>query len=128
VGIELAEDIARLGQSREIATSLYDALSTPLCVWNSEFAREVRIVSIAAAADGNSPGERTARAFAALEPNIVWNRQFLEARKNAYAAVHDPRADQAAHDLDELMKHEALTSDAAALTKEFEKNSRLGFA
>jgi hypothetical protein len=120
--LALAEEAVRLAPSPEIAASLYDALSTPLCVWNSEFAREVRIISIAKAADGNRFGERTIQALNALEPNIVWNRQFLEIRKNAYAAVHDPRADQAARDLDEFMQHEAVTSDAAALTKEFEKN------
>jgi hypothetical protein len=94
-----------------------------LCVWNDELDREVRLISIAAAADGNHFGERTAQAIEALEPNIIWNRQFLEIRKAAYAATHKPRADQAARDLDEFMQHEALTSDATALKKEFESNA-----
>ena len=110
-------------QSPEIAAALYNVLSTPLCLWNREFAREVRIISIAEVADGNRLGERTVRALNALEPNIVWNRQFLEIRKNAYAAVQDPRAAQAARDLDEFMRSEPLTGDAAALTKELERHS-----
>lgn len=121
--LALAEEIVHSSQSPEIAAAIYDVLSTPLCLWNGEYAREVRIISIAEAADGNRFGDRTVRALNALEPSIVWNRQFLETRKNAYAAVQDPRAIQAAHDLDEFMRHEALSSDAAALTKEFEKNS-----
>jgi spermidine synthase/MFS family permease len=121
--LALAEEIAHATKSPEIAAPLYDVLSTPLCVWNSEFAREVRIISIAIVADGNQFGERTLRVVSALEPNIVWNRPFLETRTNTYTAVHDPRAAQAAQDLNEFMQHEAFTSDAAALTKEFEKNS-----
>ncbi len=119
--LALAEEIVHSAQSPEIATSIYDVLSTPLCVWNSEFAREVRIISIAKAADGNRFGERTLRTLGALEPNTVWNRQFLETRKNAYNAVHDPRANQATQDLEQFMRHEALSSDPAALTREFEK-------
>jgi hypothetical protein len=39
---------------------------------------------------------------------------------NGYSAVNDPRTAQAV--LDEFMKREALTSDAAAPTKAVEKN------
>ena len=115
--IALAETVASSSHSPAIANSLYESLRTPLCVWNSEIDREVRLLSIAAAADGNRLGDRTARSIAALEPHIPWNRQFLELRAAAYKSVHDPRADQAARDLDEFMQHEALTSDPAALTR-----------
>ena len=121
--IALAESIANSGRSPEIASSLYDSLSAPLCAWNGEVGREVRLLSIGLAADGDRIGEHTARAIAALEPNVVWNRQFLEMRKTAYAAVHDWRAAQAARDLDEFMQHEALTNDQSALTREFEINN-----
>ena len=120
--IPLAEQIVRSAQSPEISDALYNVLSTPLCLWNGEFVREVGIIPMAKAADGNRFGDRTVRALNALEPNIVWNRQFLEIRKNAYRAVQDPRADQAAQDLDEFMRHEDLTNDEAALTKKLEMN------
>ena len=102
------------------ATSLYEALRAPLCLWNSETARELRLVSIAVCLDGNRPGENTARAIEPFEPNIIWERHFLETRKAAYAATHSPRAEQARRDFDEFMQHETLTSDAAALTREIE--------
>jgi spermidine synthase len=118
--IALAEEMATSLHSSEIASSLYDALNTPLCLWNSEIEREVRLLSIGIAVDGNHPGEKTAHAIEGLEPNVIWNRQFLEMRKAAYEAVHDPRATQAALDLDEFMQHETLTSDRTTLTRELE--------
>jgi spermidine synthase len=116
--ITLAETIACSNPT--VATSLSKTLRAPLCVWNSETDRELRLVTIGMCLDGNQPGEHTARAVEAFEPNIIWQRQFLEMRKAAYAAAHSPHAEQAGRDFDEFMQHEALTNDAAALTREIE--------
>jgi hypothetical protein len=65
-------------------------------------------------------GEYTARAIEAFEPNVMWERHFLEVRKAAYEVTHSRRAGQAARDFDDFMQHEALTDDAASLTREIE--------
>jgi hypothetical protein len=116
--IALAETIACSNPA--VATPLYENLQAPLCVWNSETDRELRVVSIGTCLDGDHPGEHTARAIEAFEPNVIWERHFLEMRKAAYAAAHSPLAEQASRDLDEFMQHEALTNDASALTREIE--------
>jgi len=116
--IILAETIA--SSNPGAASSLYDSLRTPLCVWNSDADRELRLISIGACVDGNKPGEYTARAIEAFEPNVMWERHFLEVRKAAYEVTHSRRASQAARDFDDFMQHEALTNDAASLTHEIE--------
>jgi hypothetical protein len=61
--------------------SSYDSLRSPLCARNRETDRELRLVSVAVCLDGNKPGEYTARAIEALEPNVIWERHFLELRR-----------------------------------------------
>ncbi|MEY2543837.1 MAG: spermidine synthase [Verrucomicrobiota bacterium] len=119
--IGLAETMAC--SDRAVALAVYDSLRTPLCVWNGETDRELRLVSVAVCLDGNKPGEYTARAVEALEPNVIWDRHFLELRKAAYVSVNNPRSAQAARDLDDFMQSEALTTDTAALTREIEIGS-----
>jgi spermidine synthase len=116
--IALAETIATSNPAA--ATALYDILRAPLCVWNNEADRKLRLISIGMCLDGNRPGEHAARAIEAFEPNIIWERQFLEIRKAAYAATQSPRAEQASRDFDEFMQYESLTNDAASLTREIE--------
>jgi predicted membrane-bound spermidine synthase len=114
----LAETMAC--SDRTVAALVYDNLRTPLCIWNGETDRELRLVSVALCLDGNKPGEYTARAVEALEPNVIWDRHFLELRKAAYVSVNNPRSEQAARDLDDFMQSEALTTDTDALTREIE--------
>jgi hypothetical protein len=121
--IQLAETIAKSGWSKEASLSLYDTLRMPLCVWNGEAERMVRLLSIGIYLDGNKGGPYTACALEVFEPNVMWVRSFLEMRKACYNAVHNPRAAQAARDLDDFMQHEALTTDVSALTREIEISS-----
>lgn len=118
--ITLAETIAKEDQSKIAARSLYEALSTPLSVWNGEADRIVKRLAIGMHLDGKDFGQHTARAIEAFEPNIMWERNFLAVRKTAYAAVRNPRADGAARDLDEFMQSQALTGEVSSLTREIE--------
>jgi hypothetical protein len=70
--------------------------------------------------DGHRLADYTARAVEEFEPNIIWDRGFLQSRKASYAAVGSPRACRAAHDLDEFMQSEPLTTDIPAFTREIE--------
>ena len=120
--LSLAETIAESDFSAEATGSLFEILQTPLCLWNSEIDRLMKLFSIAMHMDGDAPGERTAAAIEQYEPNVLWERSFLEARKTCYAATHNPRAAQAARDLDEFLREEPLTADVSTLTKKIEKH------
>jgi hypothetical protein len=67
--------------------------------------------------DGNNLGDYTSRAIEAFEPNVLWERRFLEIRRACYTALHNPQAKQARRDLDEFINGEAFTADVSALTK-----------
>jgi len=122
--LTLAETIARSDDSMAAAHSLYDSLSSPLCVWNGEAERELRLLSIGMYLDGKNLGQYTARVLETYEPNVIWERRFLEVRKACYAAIRSPRAEQAARDLDQFVNNEALTTDVPALTREIEIGAR----
>jgi spermidine synthase len=120
----LAETIAKSDWSKEATGSFYDVLRKPLCVWNGEAERAVRLLSIGMHMDGKNFGERTASALEAFEPNVMWERTFLEVRKSCYTNLHNPRARQASRDLDEFFSQEALTADLPTMKKEFEMRAR----
>ena len=107
----LTETVAKSDNSKVMAHALYDSLSKPLCVWNNEAERVMRLLAIAMHLDGKNLGQYTAAVIQTFEPNVMWERAFLEARKTSYEAVHSPLAAKAAHDLDEFIDNEALTTD-----------------
>jgi hypothetical protein len=100
-----------------VAGFFYDALSKPFSVSNNESLRLATRLSIGTYLDNGQPGEKTLNAIASYEPNVVWRRQFLELRKECYAAVKNARAEQATDDLNEFMRHEAASGDVFTLTK-----------
>jgi hypothetical protein len=117
----LTETVAKSDNSKVMAHALYDSLSKPLCVWNNEAERVVRLLAIALHLDGKNLGQYTASVIQTFEPNVMWERAFLEARKTSYEAVHSPLAAKAARELDEFIDNEALTTDVPSLTREIEK-------
>ena len=118
-----AEAVAKSDRSKTAAGFLYDALHTPLCVFNNEADRRETALALAVYSDGSQPGEHTLRALEAFEPHVVWARHFLEVRKICYSALHDPRAEQATRDFNECIKHEPSTADTSALTEKIESHS-----
>lgn len=122
--LALAETIAKSDWSKEAGRAFYDDLRTPLCVWNGEAERAVRLLAIARHLDGKNPGEFTASVVEGFEPNVMWERTFLEVRNASYKALHRPLVEQAGRDLDEFLNQEALTADVATLKKEFEVRAK----
>ena len=118
-----AEAIARSDVSKEASLLLYNALRTPLSLYNNDTDRIGTLLTIGYYIDGNKGGPYTLPALEALEPNFPWERKFLEARKDCYENLHDPRAAQAARDLADFMKHESATADVSALAHEIETTS-----
>jgi hypothetical protein len=118
-----AENMGKSDSSKVTARSLYHALRTPLCVWNCQFDRMTRLITLGMHLDGNNFGECTTRAIQAFEPNPLWERRFLEIRRACYTAMHNPQAKQARRDLDEFINGEAFTADVSALTKVLKSRS-----
>ena len=112
------------------ARRFYDILSTPLAVWNCNGERMARLVTLGLQLDSGVAGTNTAAAVAAYEPNVIWQRRFLEIRKACYARTNDPRAAKAARDLDNFVTNQAFTSDTDALARVFKSSSHpdVGYA
>ena len=58
-----AEVMAKSDRSKTAAGFLYDALHTPLCVFNNEADRREIALALAVYSDGSQPGEHTLRAL-----------------------------------------------------------------
>jgi spermidine synthase/predicted MFS family arabinose efflux permease len=115
-----AEAIARSDRSKIAARLLYDALATPFCVFINESNRLDVLLGIGIYLDDDHPGEHALAVLEAFEPYVLWQRKFLQVRKDSYLAQHSPRVGQATRDFDEFMKHESSTADVFGLTKEIE--------
>lgn len=115
-----AEAIARSDRSKVAAGLFYDALATPFSVFASESERLGVRLGIAMYLDDDRPGERALPVLQAFEPYVVWQRNFLNTRKECYLAQHSPLAKQADRDFDEFMKREATTADVSDLSKAIE--------
>lgn len=118
-----AETIASSDRSKMAAGLLYNALRAPFCVYINESDRLGTWLALGIYLDGDHPGDYTLPALEAFEPHVLWQHKFLEVRKDCYATVHNPRAEQARRDFDEFMKHEASTADLPTLTKAIEAHS-----
>src|SRR5262249_60736829 len=95
-------------------------LPNPFCVFTNESDRlDVRL-GISIYLDNDQPGEHALPVLQTFEPYVLWQRNFLKARKECYLAQHSPLAKQADRDFDEFMKREAVTTDVSGLTREIE--------
>src|ERR1700730_12525063 len=118
-----AEVVANSDRSKIVADFLYNALRKPFSVFNNESDRLATELAIGIYLDGDHPGENTRAAIEAFEPHILWQRQFLQVRKDCYSALGNPRAEQARRDFEEFMKNEASTADVTALTKKIKSHT-----
>jgi hypothetical protein len=118
-----AEAMAKADQSKMAAMVFYDALSSPFSVFIDDEERLRARLSIGIFLDGQTPGEYTLHALEPFEPNIVWQRKFLQTRKDCYSALHHPRLWQATRDLDDFIKHETSMSDISRLLDAIDSRS-----
>jgi len=119
----LVEVVATADRSTVATRFLYDAMLEPFAVWMAESERLNRLLKIGLYLDGDRAGQNAMAAIKACEPYPIWQRKFLELRKDCYSSTRDGRARQAARDLDEFMKDEASMLDIATLTKDIESRS-----
>ena len=118
--LKRAESIATSDRSKVAALFLYNALRTPLGIFNNENDRMAMALAIAIYLDGDRPGNYTQELLHQYEPHVLWERKFLEVRKDCYNATHDSKTAQANRDFDEFIKYQAARADVASLTKEIE--------
>lgn len=114
------EGIARSDQSKKATGLVYDALRMPFSVFTNETDRLGTLLSLSAYLDDNKPGETTLAALGMFEPYPLWQRKFLQGRRDCYTALNSPLAKQARHDFDEFIEHESATADVFRLVKEIE--------
>ena len=92
-------------KSAENGSVLFEQLIQPFCMALSEFSR---LEALSAMSRGLSPAHQV-RAIDAWGEWPPWTRSFLEFRRNAYAAAHDPRLPRAQADLDAFIAVSGLT-------------------
>ena len=111
------EIVAKSDRSKIASSFLFDALRKPFCVYTDEPERLGTLIAVAIYLEGSAPGEKLRATVEGFEPHVLWRREFLEARRDCYNALHDPRAKQAERDLEEFRKYEPATADVSAMTK-----------
>jgi spermidine synthase len=94
---------------RDYAPRLYQALNKPFAVYLLEEKRLGVMTTLATLMDFNSV---CVEALAPLEPHVPWNRDFLRARLNCYAATHHPLKIQAEYDLAAFEKQQPMPLDS----------------
>ena len=89
-----------------LSQRLYRALEKPFAVDVGEANRRKSLALIAADIDQHGFTEYSHKAIAALEPNVPWDREFLQVRRDCYRALSDPRADKAERELAQFLANE----------------------
>ena len=110
---EVARYIALQDRDGALAAQLYKALEEPFSVYFAEMERRKTLVSIGALIDRRVFSDYTRKAVASFEPDVPWEREFLEIRRNCYQALLDPRAATAERDLSQFLKGDPEPFDSA---------------
>jgi predicted membrane-bound spermidine synthase len=99
----VANYLASQDQSGALARQLYHALEKPFSVYAWDADRRDTLVLIGVLADGGGFSQYTRTALVASEPDVPWNRKFLEIRRNCYRALDDPLAQKAERELSQFL-------------------------
>ena len=68
--------------------------------------RRKALLAVARVIDSRGYSEYTRKAVAAFEPDVLWERQFLQTRRDCYRTLGDPLAAKAERDLAAFIKAE----------------------
>ncbi len=117
------EVVAKSDRSKIASNFLFDAIREPFCEFTNEPERLGTQLALAVYLEGNAPGEKLRATVEAFEPHLLWRKEFLQVRKDCYNALHDPRARQAARDLEEFTRNETAAADVTTMTKSIRDQS-----
>jgi hypothetical protein len=107
-GMELAQQAAL--RDPQLAQMMFDVFAQPLAAGLWELSRaEVRAVL-----GRNLPAPKQLEAVMDCEPYVPWSREFLEFRLSVYRSAKSPRAEAAAGDLAEYLRHADKSFEEAA--------------
>ncbi len=114
-----AADIgAQPGSDSALAVRLYRALEQPFAVKLAETDRRWALSQLGAAIDRNGFSNYTRDVIASFEPDVPWEREFLQTRRACYQALSDPRATQADLDLKKFLRAEPPPLEPRAATND----------
>jgi hypothetical protein len=102
----LAADIAARDNTRALARRLYSALAEPFAVRLAEVDRRWALAQVSSALDRDGFTEYTRKVIASFEPEVPWEHNFLQTRRDCYRALSDPLAEKAERDLLSFLKSE----------------------
>jgi hypothetical protein len=103
---DIAVEIASHDKDGSLSQRLYRAFEKPFAVKVFEADRCKTLLKIARLIDGRGYSEYTRKAIAAFEPEVPWEREFLQARRDCYRSLGDPLAEKATRDLSAFIKAE----------------------
>ena len=107
-GMELAQNLA--SQDPQVAQMMFDVLAQPFAAGLWELPRaELRTMFAR-----NLPAPEQLQAIIDCEPYVPWSRDFLEFRLSVYRETKSARAETAARDLAEYLRHADKTFEEAA--------------
>jgi spermidine synthase len=107
----LAADVSRADASGNAARRLYAVMRNPYVLHVLQETREQTALSLATIADAKTGSRTAAEAVRPFEPHVPWEREFLEARLNAYKKVNDPLTVLADEQLLEFLRREPFPFD-----------------
>jgi predicted membrane-bound spermidine synthase len=93
-------------RDKALALRLYHALEKPFAVNLAEDERRKALAYVGSVLDHDGYSDYTRNVIATFEPEVPWERDFLQTRRDCYRALSDPRATEAARDLDRFLAAE----------------------
>lgn len=102
----IAGFLASQDATGEFGTRLYRALEKPFSVHAFDAERRNTLVTIALV-DKAGFSDYSRNALASFEPDVPWNREFLQLRRDCYQALSDPRAAKANRELAQFLEAES---------------------
>jgi spermidine synthase len=103
---DIAVEIASRDRGGPLALRLYRALEQPFSVKVSEAGRLRALYTVGRIIDNRGYTEYTRKAIAAFEPEVPWEHEFLQVRRDCYRALADPLATKAERDLAAFVENE----------------------
>lgn len=104
--LDLAIEIVSRDNGGLLGPRLYRALEESFAVKVFEADRRKTLLKIGRLIDGRGFSDYTLKAIAAFEPDVPWEREFLQTRAECYRSLGHPLAAKAARDLTAFVKAE----------------------
>jgi hypothetical protein len=109
----IAEYVAAQDSTGGFARQIYSAIEQPFSVYTFEADRRKTLLALGKLIDGAAYSEFTRRAVTLFEPNVPWDREFLQTRHDCYKTLGDARQRIAEIELKRFLRGEPQRLDPA---------------